>query len=86
MQGQIVRFDTANNALIWVADGRSFPGYPVVEGTFIRSDKQFHVRFGTQDGQRRAYFTETGSGTICDIDVVGGALLITGTSVAVPGA
>lgn len=84
VHGQIVRFDTANNALIWAADGRSFPGYPVVDGAFIRSDKHFQVRFGTQDGQRRAYFTETATGTICDIEVAGTTVVITATSVAVP--
>src|SRR5262245_15343948 len=61
-QRQIVRFDSANNALIWVADGRSFSGYPV-SGNFIRADRGFQVLFGTEAGERRAYFTETSSGT-----------------------
>ena len=34
VQDQIVRFDTVANSLIWAADGRSFPGYPV-DGNFI---------------------------------------------------
>jgi hypothetical protein len=84
VQEQIVRFDTASNSLIWTADGRSFPGYPV-SGNFIRSDKAFQVRFGTKDGERRAYFTETVSETICDIEVVGSQLIISATSVRVPG-
>ena len=84
VQGQIVRFDRANNSLIWAADGRSFPGYPV-DGNFLRSDKFFQVRFGTKDGERRAYFTETVNETICDIGVVGSALMIFPTSVTVPG-
>jgi hypothetical protein len=77
-----VHLDTANNALIWVADGRSFSGYPV-SGNFIASN--FQVRFGTKDGERRAYFTETGPETICDINVVNGQLVILPTNVRVPG-
>jgi len=84
VQEQIVRFDTANNALIWTADGRSFPGYPV-SGNFMRSDQSFQVRFGVKDGERRAYFTETVATTICDVDIVGGQLVITPTTAHVPG-
>jgi hypothetical protein len=84
VQEQIVRFDIANNSLIWVADGRSFPGYPV-SGNFVRADRNFQIRFGTKDGECRAYFTETASATICDIEVVGGQLIISPTSVSVSG-
>ena len=84
VQEQIIRFDTATGSLIWAADGRSFSGYPI-SGLFIRSDKFFQVRFGTKDGQRRAYFTEAARGTICDVEVTGGQLLITPTDVTVPG-
>jgi hypothetical protein len=83
VQRQIVRFDTTSNSLIWAADGRSFPGFPV-GGNFIGSDKAFQVRFGTEDGERRAYFTETTSTYICDIEVAGGQLMISPTSVTVP--
>jgi hypothetical protein len=81
---QIVRFDVASNSLIWKADGRTFPGYPVSDN-FIGSDKHFQIRFGTKDGERRAYFTETASATICDIEVSGGQLMISPTNVKVPG-
>ena len=84
VQGQIVRFDTANHALIWAATDRSFSGYPV-SGNFIGSNRAFQVRFGTEAGERRAYFTETGPETICDIDVVNGQLIILPTNVRVPG-
>jgi hypothetical protein len=80
---QIVRFDSAG-MLIWVADGSRFPGYPV-SGNFITSGQQFQVRFGIEDGERRAYFTETGPRTICDIEVRSGQLSITPTSQTVPG-
>ncbi len=84
VQEQIVRLDTANNALIWAADGRSFPGYPV-SGNFFRADKAFQVRFGVKDGERRAYFTEAVATTICDVEIVGNALVISPTTVHVPG-
>jgi hypothetical protein len=84
VQEQIVRFDVASHSLIWAADGRSFPGYPV-NGLFIRADRFFQIRFGTKDGQRRAYFTETVATTICDIEIVGGQFVISATNVTVPG-
>jgi hypothetical protein len=52
---------------------------------FVATDKRFQIRFGTKDGERRAYFTETASATICDIAVSGGHLLISPTTVPVPG-
>ena len=82
VQDQIVRFDTITNSLIWI-DGRAFAGYPV-SGNFIRQDHGFQVRFGTKNGERRGYFTETGTTTICDIEVVSGQLVISPTNVAVP--
>jgi hypothetical protein len=84
VQGQIVRFNRANNSLIWAVDGRSFPGYPV-DGNFLNSGKTFQVRFGTEAGEPRAYFTETVPATICDIEVVGSSLMISPTNVTVPG-
>ena len=84
VDGQIVQFDTANNELIWKADGRSFAGYPV-SGLFIGADRAFQVRFGTDQGERRAYFTESARPFICNIQVVNGQLSITATDVPVPG-
>ena len=84
VQNQIVRFDTANRTLIWAADNRSFQGYPV-SGNFIGADRNLQVRFGTEGGERRAYFTETASATICNIEVNGGQLVINPTSAPVPG-
>jgi hypothetical protein len=84
-QDDIVQFDTASGSLIWAADGRRFAGYPVMDSYFVRSDKNFQVRFGTKNGERRAYFTETATGTICDVNVIAGQLSITPTAVTVPG-
>ena len=83
VQDQIVRFNTNGNALIWAADGRSFTGFPV-SGNFLRGDRFFQVRFGTKDGERRAYFTEAEATTLCDIEIVGGQLMITPTTANVP--
>ena len=37
--------------------------------TWARSSVAFRVRFGSEQGERRAYFTETATGTICDLDI-----------------
>jgi hypothetical protein len=79
---EIVRFDATALRLIWVADDLAFDGWDVngnqLAGGF------YTVRFGTEDGERRAYFTETSPPTICDISVSGGALSISSTNVTVP--
>jgi hypothetical protein len=91
---QIVRFNTAND-LIWTADDSRFPGYPV-KGDLVLADA-FHewlrlqVRFGIHGGERRAYLTWYDDynhyypGTVADIEVAGGQLIIRETRVSVPG-
>jgi len=94
-QEQIVRFNKAAE-FIWAADDTRFPGYPVT-GNLIGAEKfcrfcNFQVRFGSKDGERRAYLTfsdDTGHfeghpPTIFDIEVVSGQLVFTETSVTVP--
>jgi hypothetical protein len=76
---QVMRFETPSGVLIWVADGSRHTGWPV-SGQFLDSARQYQVRFGSRSGQRRAYFTETGSGTICNLEVSGGQLRISATS------
>jgi hypothetical protein len=93
VQEQIVRFNTADE-LIWTADGTPFPEY-FADGNLIayhhKADKFFQVRFGTKDGERRAYLTSTDDSlrgapaTILDIDVASGRLTFIGTNVPVPG-
>jgi hypothetical protein len=78
---EIVRFDTTSSSLIWAADGRTFPGFPV-HGNDIGD---FRVRFGTKNGQRAAYWTESSRPNICDLQVTNGQLLISATDVPVPG-
>src|SRR5262245_23919305 len=79
---QVVRFDTANGALIWAADNRSFSGY-AVSGYIINHD--FQGRFGSKNGVRETYFTETARPFICNIEVANGRVTITATNVPVPG-
>jgi len=84
VQEQIVRFNSVGE-LIWAADGTRFPGYPVVQGSFIKADFSFQVRFGTKDGERRAYFAQHDRDFVYDLEVVGDQLVITETNVPVPG-
>lgn len=81
---EIVRFDTSTNSIIWAADNTAYQeGLWTVNGVFLAGGG-FQVRFGTKDGERRAYFTETGPATICQIAVVGENLSISATNVTVP--
>lgn len=103
VQEQVVQFNTANE-LIWTADGTRLPGFEVdtfhYPGTaFINvvgpsraicpTGCAFEVRFGTKDGQRRAYLTmdyvHDNPGTLVDVEVTGGALVVTKTNVFAPG-
>lgn len=74
---EVVRFDPLTQSVIWVADGRSFDsGVWSVNGNLLTDGGSFQVRFGTKDGQRRAYFTETAPGTVCNLVVSGENFLI----------
>ena len=81
---EIVRFDPVAKTIIWAADGTAFQeGIWEVNGVLLASGG-FQVRFGTKDGERRAYFTETANGFICQIEAQGGSISISGTNVPVP--
>jgi len=97
---QIVQFSGARE-LIWTADGTRLPGYTVqthtlsegpvsfVTGKICPQDCAFEVRFGTRDGERRAYLTiddgHDNPGTVVDLEVVGGVLVVAETDVFAPG-
>ncbi|QQR89586.1 MAG: hypothetical protein IPJ88_15535 [Myxococcales bacterium] len=81
VDGQIVEFDANTDELIWLSTGQRFSGWPVDKNQIA---EQFLVRFGTEDGERRAYFTEISPPTICNIEVNNGSLSISSTSVTVP--
>ncbi len=82
VDGQIVRFNATLRQLIWVEDDLAFDGFDV-DGNLL-SNGFFTVRFGTEDGVRQAYFTETTPPTICDITVMNGQLRIFSTTETVP--
>ena len=81
-EGDVVRF-TVDGRLVWPPTMATFTGYPVA-GNLIGSTQGFEIRFGTEGGQRRAYFTERGPGTICDIDLINGMINVSPTSQTVP--
>lgn len=81
-EGEIVRF-TVDGLLVWPPTMATFGGFPVA-GNLIGPTQGFEIRFGTEGGQRRAYFTERGPGTICDIDLINGMINISPTSQTVP--
>ena len=75
---EVVRFDIDSDSLLWF-DNTAFEGFPV-DGNFIREDRFFQVLFGTEGGVKKAYFTETSTGTICDIAIDNGQIQILSTS------
>jgi hypothetical protein len=89
-QGQIVQFNTANE-LIWTLDGTHLAGY-TMDGSYILCgpcEGWIEVRFGTEDGERRAYLTldygHDNPGTLIDLEVADGKLLVSRTDVYPPG-
>ena len=66
---EVMNFQATTDALIW-SDGSVVSGFSI-SGMFLTDDEYFMVRFGTEGGERRAYFTESEAGTICDVVVLG---------------
>src|SRR4029453_13966684 len=82
-QDQIVHFD-ADGYLIWAENGTALTGFPVVDGlipALPACSCWLVIRFGTVDGERRAYLTadygHDNPGTVIDLEVAGGALTVT---------
>jgi hypothetical protein len=67
---EIVRFDAERAAMVSATTGDSVSGW-MTDGNDLGPVGAFRVRFGSEGGQRRAYFTETGNGTICNIVLSG---------------
>jgi hypothetical protein len=90
-QEQIVQFNTRNE-LIWAADGRHLPGYRA-HGNFIPAEAACKctlvVHFGSRNGERRAYLTadyiHDNDGTVVDLEIAGGVLIVSRTNVFPPG-
>lgn len=84
---EVVRFDAELEAMVSAASGDSVGGWTVAGADldWSRSGVSFRVRFGTEAGERRAYFTEAGPGTICNLSVAGpDVLYISATSETPP--
>jgi len=96
-QEHIVQFTTAGE-LVWTADGTRLPGHSV-EGPGYQSPNNVAgepscqcwlvVRFGTSNGERRAYLTADyihfNPRTVVALQIAGGALLVSRTDVFPPG-
>lgn len=96
-QGDIVQFTTGNE-LIWAANGAHLPGHYVEgPGHPVKSNYPAEpscqcwlvVRFGASQGERRAYLTgdvgHSNPGTLVDVEITGGALIVTWTDLFPPG-
>ena len=97
---QVIQLNTANE-LIWTPDGTRLKGYSVmtlrashgaaylIEGNICGGCYAFEVRFGTSGGERRAYLTvdynHDNPGTLANLEVAGGKLVVTPTDVFAPG-
>ncbi len=79
---EIVRLDGAREELIWIADGTTAGGWDI-NGNLL-GNGFFTVAFGTENGQRGAYFTETATATICNIQLRNGDIRISATNTPVP--
>jgi hypothetical protein len=69
---EIVHFDLQRQAMISAASGDAVSGW-VTDGNDLRWNRggSFRVRFGSEAGEPRAYFTEAGPGTICNLSIRG---------------
>jgi hypothetical protein len=68
---EVVHFDPSLGAMIWAATGDAVSGWTTsaADLSWSRSGVAFQVRFGTEQGERRAYFTERATGTICNLNI-----------------
>lgn len=82
IDGQIVRFDTVAEQMIWTEDDSRFEGWDIAGSKLQRGF--FCILFGSEGGVQHAYFTETSTQTICNIVVTNGSLSIFSTSEKVP--
>jgi hypothetical protein len=83
---EIVHFDLQRQAMVSAASGAAVSGWGT-DGTELRWDRggSFRVRFGRVGGVGRAFFTEAGRGTICNLSIRGPEQLsIRATSVTPP--
>ncbi|GJM24610.1 MAG: hypothetical protein DHS20C16_10250 [Phycisphaerae bacterium] len=84
VDGEIMQFDTETEELVWQLDGTRIANWRVNGTLLIFGNSTFQARFGTENGERRAFFTEVAPPTICDLVVNNGALNIFSTNTPVP--
>jgi hypothetical protein len=78
-----VQFSISGKSIIY-QDGTEYQaGSWTAEGNFL-SDGSFQIRFGTEGGERKAYFTETAPGTICNFTVTPDLFQVSPTTVFPP--
>jgi hypothetical protein len=68
---EVVRFEPQLGAMVWSANGDAVSNWST-NGNDLAwggSGVAFRVRFGTEAGERRAFFTETDRGTICNLSI-----------------
>jgi hypothetical protein len=91
-RGHIVQFTTTNE-LIWI-DGIRLSGHQMNgHGSNVPEEASCQcwlvVRFGTADGERRAYMTadigHSNPGTVVDLEIMGSALVVSWTDLFPPG-
>ena len=80
---ETIKFRISNEAIVY-QDGTEYQaGSWPVDGNSLAGGG-FTVRFGTENGERKAYFTETGPGTICDYVVTPTTFSVAPTSQTPP--
>jgi len=87
----VVQFNS-DGELIWSADGTHLKGYPLTQ-TYVAAESLcacwLEVRFGTTNGERRAYLTadygHSNPGTLISLELTGGSLVMTQSDVYPPG-
>ena len=84
--GEIIEVNAALNELVWAETGTTYftGAFPVIDERFLTGTRQFQIRFGSINGRRMAFFTETDAGTVCNLRVSAGSLLIFATSLQAP--
>jgi hypothetical protein len=91
-QNHVVQFNS-NGDLIWTADGTHLNGYRVAGALYVAAETLcqcwLEIRFGTEDGERRAYLTadygHSNPGTLINLDVASGSLVMTQSDRYPPG-
>jgi hypothetical protein len=58
--------------------------WPVVEGLWTPEDRFFEIRFGSVEGEPRAFITERVTMTVCDVALAGDGFTIYATETPVP--